>query len=381
MQIYVVQEGDNVDKISEQFGVSVESVIYDNQLVSPYRLAIGQALLIDNGGVRENRRNASFRGFAYPFISSYVLEQTLTSLSELAVFSYGFTREGNLIPPLLNDDFMIAAALRNRAEPILTLTPFDASGVFSNELISALINNQEAVNTLIADLLATIQAKGFLGVDIDFEYIKAQDRDTFVEFVRSVTETMNANGYSVSVDLAPKTSADQPGLLYEGKNYGALGAIANSVLVMTYEWGYTYGPPMAVAPINKVRQVLDYAVTEIESTKINMGIPNYGYDWTLPYERGVTKARTLGNIEAVQLAIEKGAQIQFDEVAMSPYYRYTENGVAHEVWFEDPRSISAKLELIYEYNLRGASYWQIMQLFRSNWLLVDYNFIVNKIVV
>ncbi len=199
--------------------------------------------------------------------------------------------------------------------------------------------------------------------------------------MRSVTETMNANGYSVSVDLAPKVSADQPGLLYEGKNYAALGAIANSVLVMTYEWGYTYGPPMAVAPINKVRQVLDYAVTEIESTKINMGIPNYGYDWPLPYEKGVTKAKTLGNIEAVQLAISKGAEIQFDEVAMSPYFRYTDNGVEHEVWFEDPRSISAKLELIYEYNLRGASYWQIMQLFRSNWLLVDYNFDVVKMIV
>lgn len=381
MQIYVVQEGDSVDKISGQFGVSVESIIYDNQLVAPYRLAIGQALLIDEGGIRENRRSASFRGFAYPFISPYVLEQTLASLSELAVFSYGFTREGNLIPPPLDDTFMIEAALQNRAEPILTLTPFDASGMFSNELISVLINNQEAVSTLIADLLSTMQAKGFLGVDIDFEYIKAEDRDTFVEFVRSVTETMNANGYSVSVDLAPKTSADQPGLLYEGKNYRALGAIVNSVLVMTYEWGYTYGPNMAVAPINKVRQVLDYAVTEIESTKINMGIPNYGYDWQLPFERGVTKAKTLGNIEAVQLAIREGAVIQFDEVAMSPYFNYVENGVTHEVWFEDPRSISAKLELIYEYNLRGASYWQIMQLFRSNWLLVDYNFIVEKMLV
>ena len=28
-------------------------------------------------------------------------------------------------------------------------------------------------------------------------------------------------------------------------------------------WGYTYGPPMAVAPLNKVAEVLDYAVTEI----------------------------------------------------------------------------------------------------------------------
>lgn len=135
---------------------------------------------------------------------------------------------------------------------------------------------------------------------------------------------------------------------------------------------------MAVAPINKVRQVLDYAVTEIPSDKINMGIPNYGYDWPLPYERGVTRARTIGNVEAVQTAIQYGAQIFYDEVAQTPYFNYVANGVEHEVWFEDARSLQAKMDLVYEYNLRGISYWQIMQLFRVNWLLVENNFIVRR---
>ncbi len=52
---------------------------------------------------------------------------------------------------------------------------------------------------------------------------------------------------------------------------------------MTYEWGYKYGPNMAVAPLNMVRRVLDYAVTEIIPEKIMLGIPNYGYDWPLPF--------------------------------------------------------------------------------------------------
>lgn len=381
MQIYVVQAGDNVDTIAANFGVNAQSIIYDNQLVYPYRLAIGQSLLINEGGVRDNRRNAVIRGFAYPFISQYVLNQTLPSLSELAVFSYGFTRDGELIYPPLDDNFMIASSFQFNAGPILTLTPLDASGRFSNELISAVINNPQAVQTLINNLIFTMNEKGFLGVDIDFEYIKAQDRQTFVDFVTSVVNAMRPLGYSVSVDLAPKTSATQQGLLYEGKDYAALGQIADSVLVMTYEWGYTYGPPMAVAPINKVRQVLDYAVTEIPSEKINMGIPNYGYDWPLPYESGITRAKTIGNVEAVQLAIQNNATIFFDEVAMSPYFNYIENGIEHEVWFEDPRSIRAKIELVYDYNLRGISYWQIMQLFRSNWIQIDYNFAVQKLSV
>ncbi len=378
MQIYVVVEGDNVDSIAERFNVSPQTIIFDNQLVYPYKLALGQSLLINDGEVRDNRRSAVIRGFAYPFISRYVLSQSLPALSELAVFSYGFTNEGDLVYPILDDNELIQMTYSYGAKPILTLTPLGPDGNFSNELISAVINSVTATENLIGNLLYVMNLKGYLGLDIDFEFIKAEDRQTFVDFVALTTERMNAAGYTVSVDLAPKTSADQQGLLYEGKDYAALGAVANSVLIMTYEWGYTYGPPMAVAPIDKVRQVLDYAVTEIPSEKINMGIPNYGYDWPLPYERGVTKAKTIGNIEAVQTAIQYGAQIYFDEIAKTPFFNYVDNGVIHEVWFEDARSLQAKMDLVPEYNLRGISYWQIMQLLRINWLLVENNFLVVK---
>lgn len=378
MQIYVVKEGDDVDLIANSFGVPAETIIYDNQLIYPYKLAVGQSLLINDGVTETERREAVIRGFAYPFISRYVLTQTLPSLSELAIFSYGFTESGELVFPLLDDSELIQLSYQYDVKPILTLTPLGADGRFNNNLISAVVNNEQVTENLINNLLNIMNLKGYQGLDIDFEYIKAEDRQAFVDFVALVTERMNSNGYSVSVDLAPKTSANQQGLLYEGKDYAALGALANSVLVMTYEWGYTFGPPMAVAPINKVRQVLEYAVTEIPSEKINMGIPNYGYDWPLPYESGVTKAKTIGNIEAVQIAIQYGAQIYYDEVAQTPYFNYVDSGVTHEVWFEDARSLQAKMELVGEYNLRGISYWQIMQLLRLNWLLVENNFLVVK---
>ena len=150
------------------------------------------------------------------------------------------------------------------------------------------------------------------------------------------------------------------------------------MLLMTYEWGYTYGPPMAVAPINKVREVVDYAITKIPVEKIDLGIPNYGYDWPLPYERNVTMARTISNIEAVQIAVTNNVPIQFDETAMSPFFTYEMGGVIHEVWFEDVRSLRAKFALVQEYSLRGVGYWQIMNLFRANWLLLADTFNIIK---
>ena len=144
--------------------------------------------------------------------------------------------------------------------------------------------------------------------------------------------------------LAPKTSAGQRGLLYEGHDYAALGSAVDAALLMTYEWGYTYGPPMAVAPLPNVRAVLDYAVTELPPEKILLGIPNYGYDWPLPYVQGETKAASLSNQAAIELAIRHQIAIHYDETAQSPYFHYTdEAGTVHEVWFEDARSLSAKL--------------------------------------
>lgn len=378
MEIYVVQSGDTVDSIALENGVSVDTVIYNNQIEYPYAIAVGQALLLSTGAASNERKTVTVNGYAYPFINTFVLNQTLPYLSALSVFSYGFTAEGDLLPPPLDDTFMIEAAIQYQAAPILTLTPFGADGQFSNYLITQLVNNWEARENLIQQIIVTVQEKGFQGVDVDFEFILAEDRVSFAEFVTRLREELNALGYTVSVALAPKTSDSQAGLLYEGKDYALLGEAANSVLLMTYEWGYTYGPPMAVAPINKVREVVEYAVTRIPEYKIDLGIPNYGYDWTLPFVRGESRARTIGNIEAIQIAIENNAEIQFDPVAMASYFRYTREGLEHEVWFEDVRSMEAKFNLVKEFDLRGMGYWQVMKLFRANWLLLADTFWITK---
>jgi spore germination protein len=379
MKIYVVQQGDSVDSIASSQGVSVEALTYDNQIEAPYRLAIGQALYIRGDGPSEDRTPLYVFGYAYPFIIPENLDNTLPFLTDLYVFSYGFTENGDLVPPMADDDWMIDRALEAGVRPILTLTPLGPDGRFNNNLVTNMVHNTQVQQRLIWNLGLKMQEKRFGGLDIDFEYIMADDRLAYADFVRRTTEIMNQFGFQVSVALAPKTSADQPGLLYEGVDYRLLGAAANRVLLMTYEWGYTFGPPMAVAPINLVRRVVEYALTEIPVYKISLGIPNYGYDWPLPYERGVTRAETISNLEAIQIAIENGAEIQFDEEAMTPYFRYWKFGVQHEVWFEDVRSYQAKFDLIKEYGLTGAGYWQLMQFFRANWLLLSQMFEARKV--
>ena len=101
-------------------------------------------------------------------------------------------------------------------------------------------------------------------------------------------------------------------------------------------------------------------------------MPNYGYDWPLPYIQGETRAQSISNQRAIELAVQYGVSIQYDETAQSPFFHYTDaGGTAHEVWFEDARSMDAKLRLAAGYGFQGAGFWNLMRPFSQTWLVLD----------
>lgn len=380
MHIHIVKEGDTIYSIAQEYGVNFINIINDNELSDPANLAIGQTIIVltENLNNVEKLRSVYVNGYAYPYINREILQKTLKYLTYLTIFGYGFTEEGQLVP--IDDDEVISIALAGKVAPIMLIAGKKADGTFSSELISELLNNNALQVKLTDEILKNIRAKGYFGLDIDFEYVFPKDREAYVQFIAYVTERLNREGYTVNVDLAPKTSATQVGLLYEAHDYKAIGQVANSVLLMTYEWGYKYGPPMAVAPINKVREVVEFGVTQIDPSIIYLGMPNYGYDWGLPFIKGESSATTINNNRGTNLAKENGVEIKYDITAQSPYYNYIDMGrVEHIVWFENAASTEAKLKLIYEYGLKGPGYWNIMTYFPQNWLVLSYMYDIIKV--
>lgn len=375
--IYTVEEGDTLLSVARKYGISVINLLQNNPGLAdfPY-LYVGQQLVINYEG--DKIGSMEVNGYLYPYIDTDTLVKTLPYLTYITVFTYGFTPEGELIG--IDDERVIQLARDYGVAPLMLISTLTSEGSFSNVLANQILNDKQAQDRLIENILANLKAKQYYGLDIDFEYIYPDDRQAYIEFVDNVTTKLNAEGFKVIVALAPKIAADQPGLLYEGHDYRELGEVANNVLLMTYEWGYTYGPPMAVAPINKVREVLDYAVTEIPPDKIFMGVPNYAYDWALPYIKGESRAKSLGNVAAVEQAVQYGATIYFDELAKTPYYYYKKaDGVEHVVWFEDARSINDKLLLVKEYGFNGVSYWNIMKYFPQNWIVLNSLYNIEKV--
>lgn len=366
--IYTIEEGDTLEVIASKFQVPVLQLLRNNSyLMNEYFLIAGRVIVIEYEHLNDEKLNVF--GYAYSYIEQSILQESCLYINELLPFPYGFYPNGDLI--MLNDERLIETAFYFNKKTRMVITPLDANGIFNNQLVVQLLENVELQNTLIKNIFQTMQEKGYTALDVDFEFIPGAYREEYVLFVSRVKEYLSNADYEVSVAVPPKISGEQQGLLYEGIDYEGLGRVANQIFLMTYEWGYKYGPPMAVAPVPSVRKVLDYAVSVIPREKIAIGIPNYAYDWPLPYMRDQTVARTIGNVEAVRIAFRTGTQIEYDETAQSPYFYYTENGVEHVVWFEDIRSIIAKYNLVREYGFESVGYWNLMRQFRQNWLYVN----------
>lgn len=425
MYIHVVQSGETIWGIASYYGVSAQRLVTDNGIRDPEHLVPGQALvvlipevthtvrsgetlqsiaaayqttvmaLLRNNPVLTNRSalfagetltitfsstaqyEARVNGYAYPHIDKAVLEYALPFLTYLTIFGYGFRADGSIFPT--DDEGLIQLARLYDTGPVLLLSSVTENGTFSSTQLEAVLADPAAQNVLIQNLLQVMRQKQYVGIDMDFEYIAPTLREEYLAFIQKMTVQMNAEGFFVNVDLAPKTSSTQKGLLYEAHDYGSLGAAANTVFLMTYEWGHTNGPPMPVAPLNRVEEVVRYALTEIPSNKIMMGIPNYGYVWRLPYQKGVP-AHSIGNVQAVEIALQYGASISFDEEAQSSYFCFSdEMGIPHVVWFEDARSIQKKLRLAEQNYLRGVGYWNLMRPFPQNWAVLNMIFKVVKV--
>ncbi|MCF7615675.1 glycoside hydrolase family 18 protein [Bacillus sonorensis] len=428
IQIYVVRRGDTLYRIANRYRTTVNEIVETNDIPNPNRLVVGQTIVIPIAGqfyeVRAGDTLASIAGrfnmsaaelarinriqppdavlpvgillYIPPRpkrtieTNAYIeprgnrvspaLQQAAREaspyLTYLGAFSFQAKRDGTLQEPPLTGLKQIAD--RQNVTLMMIVTNLE-NEAFSDELGRIILTDENIKNKLLNEIVAAARKYGFRDIHFDFEYLRPEDREAYNQFLREARDRFRREGWLISTALAPKTSATQAGQWYEAHDYRAHGQIVDFVVLMTYEWGYSGGPPMAVSPIGPVRDVIEYALTEMPANKIVMGQNLYGYDWTLPYRPGGPLARAISPQQAITIASENQASILFDDEAQAPYFRYTDKaGKQHEVWFEDARSIQAKFDLIKELNLRGISYWKLGLSFPQNWLLLADQFNVVK---
>jgi spore germination protein len=429
MIIHVVQPGETITSIANQYGVSVERLILDNDISNPNTLIVGQSIVIayptitytvQEGdtlkgiadsyhiSVMQILRNNPFlsdrefiypdeslvisygekkdkiitNGYANPFINREILRKTLPYLTYLSIFGYTINENADIAEP--DDEDLIQMAKEYHVAPIMLVSTLSYQGVGSAEAAYNILYNEEIVNQYIENIISILRRKGFFGVSFIYTYLTSLQEEVYNSFTEKVTKRLNSEGFSVIASIPPMTVIEANLITFERIDYSQIGNQANQIVVMNYSWGHNPGPPMPSASIFMLRLFVDYMITQIPRDKMIIGLPLFGYAWQLPYIIGVTEANALTYESAINLALDTGSEIKFDEISQSPYYEFIEYRagvpIQYVVWFVDVRSINALTGLVTEYNFPGIAVWNIMTFFQQMWLFINSQYEIEKII-
>lgn len=371
---HTVMPGETLSQIAARYGTAAGQIADANGIKDPNLIIPGTVLVIPR--IRKTAVDVNGYIYIYGSRAASIVNEYGRHLTYLSPFAYRIREDGSLEP--IDDTPAVNAAIAQKAVPMMSITNFTSTELGHN-LAHLVLSSAEIQNTLFANMIGIMRKKGYRGVNIDFENVLPEDRVGYNTFLSRAVDRLHSAGYFVSTALAPKTGPEQQGLLYTAHDYPAHGRIVDFVVLMTYEWGYRLGPPQAISPLNRIKQVLDYAVSVIPRDKIMFGFQLYARDWLLPHVQG-QEAETFSIQDALRKAVKYRAVISYDSTAESPFFRYKdESGRMHEVWFEDARSTQAKFDAVKDYGLRGISYWSLGYPFPENWALLEDNFTIKKL--
>jgi spore germination protein len=261
-------------------------------------------------------------------------------------------------------DTMVIGALRTNGIKVVPTVTETLNSTAMAQLLADPAQRAGHVTTLVS--LATVN--GYDGIDLDYETMnsggtatdKAAVRTGFVTLVRELGAALHAQGRILSVTVGARTRSDDPN--WAVFDYPGIAPSVDRFRIMTYDYHWRNGAPGAVAPLSWVNTVIAYAVTVVTPSKIEVGVPLYGYDWpadsTQPDGYGTATSRNYQQAEA--LRAQYSAVRQWSATDAAPYFSYTAaDGVRHVVWYNDADATKAKMTLVGKYGLRGLAFWTV----------------------
>ncbi|MFC0523051.1 glycosyl hydrolase family 18 protein [Pontibacillus salicampi] len=370
-ETYIVRQGDSLWKLANLHQTSVRKLeelngIKETSIQTGTRLVIpqGEKRLVDVG---------AFFVPSTPENNSTILKEYNKFLTSSGVFEYHPDETGRL--STLHGEDSIKKNWKSGLIPYATLTNLSSQG-FDPDLVHRLLSDKTKESRLIEEIATVIHDKQFKGIIIDFEGIHEKDRDLFNTFIAKLNKRLDKIGGELGIAVPPKQGDAIP-VHSSAYDYQTLGKHVDFMFIMTYDWHWPGGDAGPIAPIKEVKKTLDYAVTVLPKEKIFLGLAMYAYDWTITPdgEKGVAYSQK----EAMNKAVHRAKEVHYDYESAAPWYRYKDsNGIVHEVWFEDARSILPKYRLVKQYELAGLGGWKIGLRFPQAGYLLTEEFHIKK---
>lgn len=426
MDIHVVQPGDTITTVAEQYGVSVERLILNNSLINPDQLIIGESIVIaypsqtytvregdnleaiantNNITVNELLRNNPYlvdrefiypgeelvisynrtakvttHGFATSFVNNITLRKTLPYLSYLTLLNYNISRNGEVIA-IADDTELLQLTKAYGAIPLMLLTTLSIRGDVDLVLLNEVLVNEDLQNRLFDQVLNIIREKGYFGVNISAQYITSRNQELFYNYTKNLSDRLRQEGFITMITINPRIERVDNEVIYENIDYTNIVNVVDSVLFLQYKWAIEFGPPAPVLSVYNTNIFLDNVVPQIGSEKIDVSIPTLGYDWELPYTPEYSRANALSILSVKRLAQNVGAVINFDNISQTAYFQYNNivTGSLHEVWYVNAITVNSMITMLLEKGINGTGVWNIMAYFTELWLVINSQYEIIKL--
>lgn len=427
MEIYVVQEGDTVYSIAEMYGVTADRLVKENGLDNALDLVIGQTIVItypsqeyiaQEGDTLDSIANAynvpvmqllrnnpylseraylypgetivisyqtsgsiSINGIIYPFINRETLIKLLPSLTYLSIFNFTATAQGD-IKTYVDDSEILQITKEYSVIPLMLLTTLTTRGEPNIETAYDILINDDYQENHIKNILDILKTKGYYGINIIFNYIKAVNLSLYFNFVNKISNRLREEGYLFFITFNYRIELVDDKVTYEEVDYSSISRLVDGISFLKLVWGTNYGPPSPVMNMSMIRTFMDYVVSMVSPDKLMQGSTTISYDWALPYIPDKSIATSLSIDSTIRLAQEESSVMQFDEFSYTPHFTYFQSTsalpVEHIVWSVDARSIDAQMGIIDEHGLSGFEIWNVMTYYHQMWTMIHSQYDIIK---
>lgn len=283
------------------------------------------------------------------------LMQNNQSINIISPSWYRYERDGS-IKGKGYDKVLVNRLDRKRIKllPLLTNNEPSINGG-SEELASSIMGNKDTEDVAITNAIKLLKQDSLDGFNLDFEGIGVENRQKFVEFVKKLAIPIHNEGKLLYISLPAKYQDTVNNAWVDAFDYQQLGSICDAVVVMTYNESWSTSQPGPIASPEYIKKVLQYTTQTIKQDKVIMGLPVYGIDWEI-------NGKEPGKIVSFSYI----ATIKNQDKNLTSLYQngtnrlvYTNNGEKHEIWYENEKSFSQKLNLIRNYKLLGIGIWSL----------------------
>lgn len=270
-------------------------------------------------------------------------------------------------------------------ESRLSILASDSTKITDNNigLVTYLLSSAEQQDRMILDIINAISGEtSYDGVVIDFEDMVSKDLQTgYNRFLSKLDIELEKLGKSLTVMV-------QPSLYYLGYDFKTIGEVADQIIIMAHDYntkslteeerlkGYTFTP---VAPIQQVYETL-VALTDaqkgvVDRSKISFQISMATVQWGVNEDGSVYNTVPYNpNYDMLyKRLINETTKISFNANALSPKAEYynTNDNLSYVIWYEDSRSVEAKINLAKMFDISQISVWRLGN-------IPDYNESLNK---